>query len=55
MACHYLDGFVLMAVAVLLLDRILLPDRAPARPDGAPPTGARVSDPAVPVLASDAR
>ena len=55
MACHYLDGFVLMAVAAWLLDRILLPDRAPARPDEDPRAGARVGGPGVPVLAPDAR
>jgi hypothetical protein len=55
MACHYLDGFVLMAVAAWLLDRILLPDRAPASLDGGPRAAARVGDPAVPVLTPDAR
>ncbi len=60
MACHYLDLFVLMAVAAWLLDRILLPgpirpDRAAARPGGGPPGGVVVHDPAVPVLAPDHR
>jgi hypothetical protein len=55
MACHYLDGFVLMAVAAWLLDRILLPDRASASLDGGRRAAARVGDPAVPVLTPDAR
>jgi hypothetical protein len=35
MACHYLDGFLLMAAAAWLLDRILLPDRDLLRDRGA--------------------
>lgn len=34
MACHYLDGFLLITVAAWLLDRILLPDSATYRPLG---------------------
>jgi hypothetical protein len=51
MACHYLDGFVLMAVAAWLLDRILLPDRTAPRPDGGPAADAPARAPAVPALA----
>jgi hypothetical protein len=36
MACHYLDGFLLMAAAAWLLDRILLPDPRPLVPSTAP-------------------
>jgi hypothetical protein len=39
MACHYLDACVLMAAAAWLLDRILLPDPANARPNSNAPAG----------------
>ncbi len=55
MACHYLDGFVLMAVAAWLLARILLPDRTAPRPDGRPAAGAPASTPAVAALAPQHR
>jgi hypothetical protein len=53
MACHYLDGFMLMAAAAWLLDRILLPDRANARRNSDPPAGARAGDSAVPLVMPD--
>jgi hypothetical protein len=53
MACHYLDGFMLMAAAACLLDLILRPDRGTVRRDSDPPAGARPGDPAVPLLVPD--
>ena len=46
MACHYLDGLVLMGAAAWLLDRILLPDQPTTPSNGDAPGDARVREPA---------
>jgi hypothetical protein len=53
MACHYLDGLMLMAAAAWLLDRILLPDLGTGRRDGDPLADARPADSGVPLLVPD--
>jgi hypothetical protein len=49
MACHYLDGLVLMGAAAWLLDRILLPGQLTAPSNGDAPGDARVREPAASV------
>ena len=53
MACHYLDGLMLMATAAWLLDRILPPDLGTVRRDGDPPADARPAGSGVPLLVPD--
>jgi hypothetical protein len=59
MACHYLDGLALMGLAAWLIDKILLPDPAPApaaAPLSAPPAAASAqSAPSVPARLRDGR
>ena len=52
MACHYLDGLVLMGAAAWLLDRILLPGQQTRPSDGDTPGDARVRELAAPVRGS---
>ena len=49
MACHYLDGLVLMGAAAWLLDRILLPGQPTTTSNGDAPGDAWVREPAAPV------
>ena len=52
MACHYLDGLVLMGAAAWLLDRILLPGQPTTPSNGGTPGDAWVREPAVSVRGS---
>jgi hypothetical protein len=49
MACHHLDGLVLMGAAAWLLDRIVLPGQPTAPSNGDAPGDARVREPAAPI------
>jgi hypothetical protein len=48
MACHYLDGLALMGLAAWLIDKILIPDPAPAPLSGPPPTATAQPAPTAP-------
>ena len=52
MACHYLDGLVLMGAAAWLLDRILLPDQPTTPSNGGTPGDVWVREPAASVRGS---
>ena len=52
MACHYLDGLVLMGAAAWLLDRILLPGQPTTPSNGGTPGDAWVREPAASVRGS---
>ena len=52
MACHYLDGLVLMGAAAWLLDRILLPGQPTTPSNGGTPGDAWVRELAAPVRGS---